>query len=162
MNKTKSYLFALLLGMLTVFVCLAVADGMLGIEGTIQNYVESSTGEITYELHVRDARGRIIFWGGLLILPMLFAPKVLPQRTWINLPLFAGSWYVLSAVFGSHANHRFLAHPARGFISFYEELDPFILAVFLWLVQLVILIAARAVIKVCLRRISAEKKQIRP
>ena len=66
----------------------------------------------------------------------------------INLPLFVLSWYVLSAIFGSHGNHYFLAHPARGFISFFEEFDPFIVAVFMWLTQLIVLLVVRGIISI--------------
>ena len=34
-NKTKSYLSAFILGLLTVIVCLAVGDGVFGVAGTL-------------------------------------------------------------------------------------------------------------------------------
>ena len=39
MNKTKSYLFAFLLGILTVIICLAIGDGMIGVAGTLGDCV---------------------------------------------------------------------------------------------------------------------------
>ena len=98
-------------------------------------------------MHVRDTTGRSIFWGGLLLLPVILAHWIRPRHTWINLPLFVLSWYVLSDIFGSHGNHYFLAHPARGFISFFEEFDPLIVAVFMWLTQLIVLLVVRGGIK---------------
>ena len=157
MNKTKSYLFSFLLGILTVIICLAIGDGLIGVAGTLGGCVYDESGElIEYALHVKDPTGRIIFWSGLLLLPMILAYLIRPRHTWINLPLFVLSWYILSAIFGSHANHYFLAHPARGFISFFEEFDPFIVAVFMWLTQLIVLLVVRGIIKL-IRKIRTRK-----
>jgi len=148
MNKTQSYLFAFVLGLLTVIVCLAVGDGLFGVAGTLGDCVYDESDElIEYAVHVKDPTGKIVFWSGLLLLPAILAYWIRPRHTWINIPLFVVAWYVLSAIFGSHANHYFLAHPARGFISFFEELDPFFVAVFMWLTQLVVLLAVRLIIK---------------
>ncbi len=147
-KKTSTYPFALLLGLCTVIVCLLIADGLIGVEGTIGNPEWNDEGElIAYTLHVRDSTGRIIFRLGLFLLPILFACRVRPGQTWINLPLFVLSWYVLSALFGSHANHRYLAHPPQGFISIGEGLAPFTTAVFLWLTELLILLAVRGLLR---------------
>ena len=157
MNKTKSYLFSFLLGILTVIICLAIGDGLIGVAGTLGECVYDESGElIEYALHVKDPTGRIIFWSGLLLLPMILAYLIRPRHTWINLPLFVLSWYILSAIFGSHANHYFLAHPARGFISFFEEFDPFIVAIFMWLTQLIVLLVVRGIIKL-IRKIKTRK-----
>ncbi|MBO5127782.1 MAG: hypothetical protein J6D10_09455 [Clostridia bacterium] len=157
MNKTKSYLFSFLLGILTVIICLAIGDGLIGVAGTLGECVYDESGElIEYALHVKDPTGRIIFWSGFLLLPMILAYLIRPRHTWINLPLFVLSWYILSAIFGSHANHYFLAHPARGFISFFEEFDPFIVAVFMWLTQLIVLLVVKGIIKL-IRKIRTRK-----
>ena len=157
MNKTKSYLFSFLLGILTVIICLAIGDGLIGVAGTLGECVYDESGElIEYALHVKDPTGRIIFWSGLLLLPMILAYLIRPRHTWINLPMFVLSWYILSAIFGSHANHYFLAHPARGFVSFFEEFDPFIVAVFMWLTQLIVLLVVKGIIKL-IRKIRTRK-----
>lgn len=148
MNKTQSYLYAFLLGLLTVIICLVIGDGLVGVAGTLGDCIYDESGElIEYTLHVKDPTGKIIFWSGLLLFPVILAYWIRPRHIWINLPLFVLSWYVLPAIFGSHANHYFLAHPARGFISFFEEFDPFIVAVFMWLIQLTVLLVVRAIIK---------------
>ena len=147
MSSSKSYLFAFILGLLTVIICLAIADGLIGVAGTLGECIYDESGElIEYTLHIKDPTGKIIFWGGLLLLPVILAYWIRPRHTFINLPLFVLSWYVLSAVFGSHANHYFLSHPARGFISFFEEFDPFVVAVFLWLPQFIVLLFVRVII----------------
>ena len=157
MNKTKSYLFSFFLGILTAIICLAIGDGLIGVAGTLGECVYDESGElIEYTLHVKDPTGKIIFWSGLLLLPVILAYLIRPRHTWINIPLFVLSWYILSAIFGSHANHYFLAHPARGFISFFEEFDPFIVAVFMWLTQLIVLLVVRGIIKL-IRKIKTRK-----
>ena len=148
MSKVKSYLSAFLLGLLTVIICLVIGDGLIGVAGTLGECIYDESGElIEYTLHVKDPTGKIIFWSGLLLLPVIPAYLIRPRHTWINLPLFVVAWYMLSAVLGSHANHYFLAHPARGFISLFDELDPFIVAVFMWLTQLLVLLMVRGIIK---------------
>ena len=161
MSRSKSYLFAFLLGLLTVIVCLAIGDGLIGVAGTLGDCVYDEAGEmIEYTVHVKDPTGRIIFWGGLLLLPVILAYWIRPRHTWINLPLYVLSWYVLSAIFGSHANHYFLAHPARGFISFFEEFDPFFVAVFMWLTQLIVLLVVRGIIGI-IKKILHRKDSIK-
>ena len=161
MNKTKSYLFAFVLGLLTVIVCLSIGDGLFGVAGTLGDCIYDESGElIEYTVHVRDYTGKIIFWSGLLFLPVILAYRIRPRHTWINLPLFVAAWYVLSAIFGSHGNHYYLAHPARGFISLFDELDPFFVAVFLWLTQLVVLLAVRGVIGI-VRMITRRKDAVK-
>ena len=161
MNKTKSYLFAFVLGLLTVIVCLAIGDGIFGVAGTLGDCIYDESGElIEYTVHVRDYTGKIIFWSGLLLFPVILAYWIRPRHTWINIPLFVLSWYVLSAIFGSHGNHYYLAHPARGFISLFDELDPFFVAVFMWLTQLVVLLVVRGVIGI-IRKITRGKDTVK-
>ena len=148
MNKTQSYLFAFVLGLLSVIVCLAVGDGLFGVAGTLGDCIYDESGElIEYTVHVKEHTGKIIFWSGLLLFPVILAYWIRPRHTWINLPLLVAAWYVLSAIFGSHGNHYYLAHPARGFISLFDELDPFFVAVFMWLTQLIVLLVVRLIIK---------------
>lgn len=153
----KRHLFALLLGLCTVIVCLAIADGMIGVEGTIHDYTENEYGEISFTLHVKDPTGRIIFWAGLLLLPVLFARRVTAGSTWVNLPLYLLAWYLLSAIFGSHPNHRYLAHPGRGFINLFQEFNPIYVTLFLWLTQLAILLTVRGMGKL-IRKLTEKKE----
>ena len=93
MNKSKSYLFAFLLGVLTVIICLAIGDGLIGVAGSLGECVYDESGElIEYALHIKDPTGRIIFWSGLLLLPVILAYWIRPRHTWINLPLYVLSW----------------------------------------------------------------------
>lgn len=141
----KSYLLSLLLGLLTVIVCLAIADGMIGVAGTIGDYTEDEFGNVEFTLHVKDPTGRIVFGAGLILLPLIFGWFISPKHTWVNLLLYPAAWYVLSAIFGSQVNHSFLAHPAGGFVDFFSELTPIFTTLYLWLSQFFILLAVRLV-----------------
>ena len=161
MNKTQSSLFAFLLGLLTVIICLAIGDGLIGVAGTLGECIYDESCEmIEYTVHVKDPTGKNIFWSGLLLFPVILAYRIRPRHTWINLPLFVLSWYVLSAIFGSHGNHYYLAHPARGFISLFDELDPFMVAVFMWLTQLIVLLMVRGIIEI-IRKITRGKDTVK-
>ena len=43
-QKTKSYMFALLLGLLSVIVCLAIGDGLIGVAGTLGDCIYDESG----------------------------------------------------------------------------------------------------------------------
>ncbi len=161
MNKTQSYLFAFLLGLLTATVCLAIGDGVFGVAGTLGECIYDESGElIEYAVHVKDPTGRIIFVSGLLLLPIIPARRICPWHTWINIPLFVLAWYGLSAIFGSHGNHYYLAHPARGFISLFEALAPFQTAVLMWLTQLIVLLAVRGTVNL-IKKIAHKKDTVK-
>lgn len=153
----KSYLLSLLLGLLTVIVCLAIADGMIGVIGTIGDYTEDEFGNVEFTLHVKDPTGRIIFGAGLILLPLIFGWFISPKHTWVNLLLYLLAWYALSAIFGSQVNHRFLAHPSTGFIDFFSEFTPFFTTLYLWVNQLVILLAVKLG-QYILRKIKARRQ----
>lgn len=141
-NKRKQgYLYAVILGLLTVLVCMVIADGFIGIEGTIHDYIEYEDGTHEFMLKVSDPTGRIIFWTGLLFLPVLFSLKTKVNYTWINLPLYMAAWYICYAIFGESVKHRYLAHPAQGFISFGNEFTSVITTLFFWIVQALVLLA---------------------
>lgn len=39
-KKIQGYVYAATMGLLTVIICLAIADGLIGVEGTIKDYEE--------------------------------------------------------------------------------------------------------------------------
>lgn len=58
-NKRKQgYLYAFFIGMLTVLVCMVIADGFIGIAGTIHDYKEFEDG--THEF--TSITTTLIFW----------------------------------------------------------------------------------------------------
>lgn len=138
-KSKQGYGYAIIMGLLTVLVCLIIADGFVGIEGTIRDYKEFEDGHHEFALVTSNPTGRIIFWIGLLGLPVVFFRKVKVKYTWINLPLYLFAWYICSWIFGESVKHRYLAHPARGFISFGDEFVSLWTTILLWVVQASIL-----------------------
>ena len=140
-NKGKQgYLYAFIIGILTVLVCMVVADGLIGIEGTIHDYIEYPDGHHEFALKVSDPTGRIIFWSGLLAIPVLFSLKTKVRYTWINLPLYMAAWYICYFIFGESVKHCYLAHPAQGFISFGNEFTSVTTTLMFWIVQAMVLL----------------------
>ena len=139
-NKRKQgYLYAIIMGLLTVLVCMVIADGLIGIEGTIHDYIEYEDGHHEFTLKVSDPTGRIIFRIGLFCIPVLVAWKTKVKYTWINLPLYMAAWYICCFVFGESVKHRYLAHPAQGFISFGNEFTSITTTLMFWIVQAIVL-----------------------
>lgn len=138
-ESRQGYVYAILMGLLTVLVCMVIADGFVGIEGTIHDYKEFADGHHEFALKVSDPTGRIIFWIGLLAIPVLFSRKTKVKYTWVNLPLYLAAWYLCSWIFGESVKHRYLAHPAQGFISFGEEFISIGTTFIFWVIQAIVL-----------------------
>ncbi len=144
-NKRKQgYTYAVIMGLLTVFVCMVIADGFVGIAGTIHDYKELADGTHEFMLKVSDPTGRIIFRIGLLVIPVLFSLKTKVRYTWVNLPLYLVAWYICFWIFGESVKHQYLAHPAQGFISFGNEITSVTTTLLFWTVQAMVLLVARS------------------
>ena len=138
-KKVQGYVYAVIMGLLTAIICLVIADGMIGVAGTIQDFEDLGNGYHTFTLATGDPTGRYIFWIGLLSLPVLFARKVKVKYTWVNLPIYLLAWYICSGIFGEMPNHRYLDHPESGWLTIGEGLEPFSVMIMLWLVQAIVL-----------------------
>lgn len=140
-KKVQGYMYAVIMGLLTAIICLVIADGLVGVAGTIKDFKDLGNGYHEFTLSTSDPTGRYVFWIGLLGLPVLFASKVKVKYTWVNLPIYLMTWYICSGIFGESPKHRYLAHPARGWITIGEGLEPFSVMIMLWLVQAIVLLA---------------------
>ena len=138
-KEGQGYVYAVVMGLLTTIICLVIADGLIGVAGTIQDFEDLGNGYHTFTLSTSDPTGRYIFWIGLIGLPVLFASKAKVKYTWVNLPIYLLAWYICSGIFGESPNHQYLAHPARGWLTIGEGLDPFSVMIMLWLVQAIVL-----------------------
>lgn len=138
-KSKQGYGYAVIMGLFTILVCLVIADGVVGIEGVIRDYKEFEDGHHEFALVTSNPTGRIIFWIGLLGLPVLFYKKIKVRHAWINLPLYLVAWYSCSWMFGESVKHRYLAHPARGFISFGDTFVSLWTTFLMWAVQAIVL-----------------------
>lgn len=111
MKKWNPYWLALLMGLMISVFCLAVADGMIGIEGTVTN----DTGR-EYTVEVGNKTGLILFWASLILITGVFSFWLNWRHTLATVPVYLVAYYVLGAIFGSKMNHHFLPHDAGGFL----------------------------------------------
>ncbi len=93
--RTQGYIYATIMGVLTAIICLAIADGCIGVAGTIKDFEDLGNGYHTFTLSTSNPTGRYIFWIGLLGLPVLFARKVKVKYTWANLPRIIFFRYII-------------------------------------------------------------------
>lgn len=87
-NICKRLSSGVLLGTLTIFFCLVLADGIIGMDA--------------WYFYDRDALilpGRIVFFVFILGLPILFSQWTRPQYTLINLPLYFILFFPVEAFF---------------------------------------------------------------
>lgn len=138
-KKIQGYTYATIMGLLTAIICLAIADGLIGVAGTINDFKDLGNGYHEFTLSTSDPTGKYIFWIGLLALPALFVCKVKVRYTWGNLLIYLLVWYICSGIFGESPKHQYLAHPARGWITIGEGLEPFSVMIMMWLVQAIVL-----------------------
>lgn len=138
-KRVQGYTYATIMGVLTAIICLAIADGCIGVAGTIKDFKDLGNGYHEFTLSTSDPTGRYIFWIGLISLPILFACKVKVKYTWGNMPIYLLAWYICSGIFGESPKHQYLAHPARGWITIGEGLEPFSVMIMMWFVQAIVL-----------------------
>lgn len=158
-KKIQGYMYAAVMGLLTTIVCLVIADGLIGVEGTIQDFEDLGNGYHTFTLSTSDPTGRYVFWIGLLSLPALFARKIKVKHTWVNLPIYLLAWYICSWIIGESPKHRYLAHPASGWLTIGEGLEPFSVTIMLWFVQAIV-IWAIAFLCFAIRKIKSKPEEV--
>ena len=132
---------ALLMGLLTVLLCLVLGDGFLGLV----SYRDDPTMKILVVLP-----GMAVFTLGLFLPPWLFRKRVHKRDTFLNIPLYAVSFFLLRGLFEERVfltQHFFLRKHLPGFFSIPGEqfLLPLLLVGSLWGVQWFFLSACSSV-----------------
>lgn len=138
----RKRLLAMLLGILTAFFCLYVADGLYGIQGLKQTeYMGEIVGLPAYKkaVDVDNQTGGIIFWIFAIGLPILFSRWISWRDTFVNYWCYPIYWFIVNDMFESHPGHSFLdpGH-VRGMlitIDFRILVFPFIWTLFIFLVH---------------------------
>lgn len=120
-------IFSAIMGILTILLCLVVADGMIGLNHPpARKYIEFI--------------GAVVFWVGIIALPLIFYKCVKWRYTLLNLPLYFLLYFPVCSVFGLKQEHLFLE--SGGFLSFPASWGAIVVSFLFWGLQsLVYLIA---------------------
>ena len=125
---------ALLLGLLTLALSLAAADGLIGL-----NQPPAGT-----------RLGAVLFWAGLVGLPLVFWRRVRWRYTVVDLPLYFLLYFPIDLAFGPAHTHTVLS--GHGFIAFPAALRAALTAAVFWGVQSLVYLAANAAARLLRRR----------
>ena len=96
----KKWLWAGVMGILTILLCLIVSDDLLGLNSP----------------PARSQIGHYVFWVSLIGLPLLFYKFVSWRYTLLNIPLYFLLYFPIYELCGLKHTHLFLQ--TSGFISF--------------------------------------------
>ena len=96
----KKWLWAGVMGILTILLCLIVSDDLLGLNSP----------------PARSQMGHYVFWVSLIGLPLLFYKFVSWRYTLLNIPLYFLLYFPIYELCGLKHTHLFLQ--TGGFISF--------------------------------------------
>ena len=96
----KKWLWAGVMGILTILLCLIVSDDLLGLNSP----------------PARSQMGHYVFWVSLIGLPLLFYKFVSWRYTLLNIPLYFLLYFPAYELCGLKHTHLFLQ--TGGFISF--------------------------------------------
>lgn len=130
----KNVLWALLMGLITIILCLFVAERILGVSGFVKSvsYLESGDIQFTIIPHIKNGLWfRRVF---LVVIPLLFVSKVRWRYTWVNLFLFIGLYFPLKALAGQWPVMGYLGDNS-GILALPQIVNPFIMAFHFWGIQ---------------------------
>ncbi len=123
-SRKSSLLYTLIMGLMTVSLSLAVADGVFGL-----SQLPADAG--------RELVGEVFLWCGLILLPLLFFKKLKWKYTLLNLPLYFILYFPVYDFFGVRHYHKFLE--SGGFIGS-PPLSAALVAVSFWVIQSIVLL----------------------
>ena len=116
MKKTTRFLYAILLGIATLFFCVILSDGILNMR--------------------QNAVGVIIFWVSIVSLPIVAKKYVKWLYTLINLPLYFVLYFPISAYQWNGGGRYFFQN--GGFIAFPNWVNALLTAFILWVLESVV------------------------
>lgn len=123
-ERVKPFLWAALMGGLTMFFCLYVADGIFNAH--MNHYP-------WWRQILPRQDSTIIFFVFIIGLPLLFRKKVRWRHTIVNLPLYYYLYILIYNICG--LNHGYFLLNSGGFISFGPEVNGAIVAPIFWGIQ---------------------------
>lgn len=151
----KKILLALLMGVLTVFFCVYVADGLFGIHGMKKAKEVWRNGEWdTVFWFDRDWRiGTVIFWAFIIGLPVVFSRWIGWWHTLVNYLLYPLYWLIADEVVGTSYAHLILRR--GGMFSGLDRLArPFVMTVCFFVAHSLVFLAVY-----CIRKVRQKMKK---
>lgn len=119
----EKFIYVWIMGICTIFLSLVVADGVFGLN---QPPAKAT----------REFVGFLFFWGGMIVLPLLFYKKVKWRDTFLNLPLYFLLYFPIYDMFGLKLTHSFLER--GGFFAFPSYMGAILVAVVFWGIQSIV------------------------
>lgn len=128
----RSVLWTVLMGIVTVFLCLLIAERYLGITGRVTDVKYDAFGT-PYEWTVRitEEPGRWFRSVWLILIPLFFMRKVRWHYTWINLFVYISLYFPVKDFAGQWPAMGYLADNS-GFLAFPQIVNPFVMAFHFW------------------------------
>jgi len=124
LERFKPFLWAVLMGCLTMFFCLYVADGILNAHFKHPPWWKQVLPRQT---------SVVVFFVFIIGLPLLFRKKVKWRHTILNLPLYYGLYVLIYDICG--LNHGYYFLESGGFLSFGPYFDAAVVAPIFWGIQ---------------------------
>ena len=136
-NWKMGLIFAVIMGILTILLCLVVADGMIGLNHPpARKYIEFI--------------GAVVFWVGIIALPLIFHKWVKWRYTLLNLPLYFLLYFPICNVFDLKQEHLFLE--SGGFLPLPTFWGAIMAAVVFWSLQSLVYLIANIIFYAIKRR----------
>ena len=133
----KNVLGALLMGLLTIILCLFVAERILGVSGFVKDVCYYAPGDTRWTIIPHLKIGLWFRRVLLIVLPVLFAGKVRWRYTWVNLFLFIGMYFPMKALAGQWPAMGYLGDNS-GILAPPQIVNPFVMAFHFWGVQSIV------------------------
>ena len=113
-NRMMSIVYTIIMGLLTILLCLVVADGEFGLNPP----------------PARSHMGIIVYWASIIVLPLLFYKRVSWRYTLLNLPLYFVLYFPVHRLYSNKLTSMFL--DTGGFIAFPAWGYAILVAVIFW------------------------------
>lgn len=141
MNKAnfKRFLYAGMMGVLTIILCLIISDGVFGLN----------------QPPAGSKVGIVIFWISLIALPLIFYKLTQWRYTLLNIPLYFLLYFPIYEMFGLKHTHFFLQ--TGGFIELPTYWGALLVAAIFWGVQSLVYMLCKIVLYVWHRKSLSSK-----
>lgn len=130
----KNVAWAILMGIVTMILCLFVAERILGVSGFVISVEYRPDGEILSRVNPHLKIGLWFRRVCLVLIPLIFSRKVRWRYTWVNFFVYFFLYFPIRAIVGYWPAMGYLADNT-GFLALPWILNPIFMMCHFWLVQ---------------------------